>query len=303
MIYTITLNPALDYNLELEKVELGKLNLSNKAYFLGGGKGINVSKVLKNLNIDSIALGFVGGFTGTFIKNDLEIRGVKEEFVEVEGSTRINIKLKENSCESEIAGLSPQITEEKIQILFEKLRKITSKDIVVMSGSVPKGITNKIYLQIMEQLPKGVKVILDARGEAFKEALKGKPFLVKPNIHELEEFLERKINTLEEIVQGARDIQKCGAQNVVVSMGKDGSILCTEGSIYKGNVPKGVLRNSVGAGDSMVAGIVAQLARDKEIAEAYKFGIASGSATAFSYELCTLEEIESLIKEVEVIKN
>lgn len=303
MIYTITLNPALDYNLELEKVELGKLNLSNKAYFLGGGKGINVSKVLKNLALESTALGFVGGFTGNFIKNDLYSKGVQADFVEVEGNTRINIKLKEASCESEIAGLSPQITEEKIQILFEKLRKITSKDIVVMSGSVPKGITNKIYLQIMEQLPKGVKVILDARGEAFKEALKGKPFLVKPNIHELEEFLERKINTLEEIIQGARDIQKCGAQNVVVSMGKDGSILCTESSIYKGNVPKGILRNSVGAGDSMVAGIVAQLARDKEIAEAYKFGIASGSATAFSYELCTLEEIESLIKEVEVIKN
>lgn len=302
MIYTITLNPALDYSLETSKFDLGKLNLSEKAYFLGGGKGINVSKVLKNFNVESTAIGFLGGFTGNFIKEELKEKNIKEDFVEVLGNTRVNIKIKTGEIETELAGLSPEIDENHVLALKEKLRNIQDGDILVLSGSVPKSLKTTIYKELVEGLDKNIKVILDTRGDAFLETLKVKPFLVKPNHHELEEFCGKELHSLEEIVEGARTIQKLGVQNVIVSMGKDGSILLTEDSVYKGNVPKGTLKNSVGAGDSMVAGLVSKLAQDESLLEAYKFGIASGSATAFSHNLATKDEVLALLNQINIIK-
>lgn len=302
MIYTITLNPALDYSLETSKFDLGKLNLSEKAYFLGGGKGINVSKVLKNFNVESTAIGFLGGFTGNFIKEELKEKNIKEDFVEVLGNTRVNIKIKTGEIETELAGLSPEIDENHVLALKEKLRNIQDGDILVLSGSVPKSLKTTIYKELVEGLDKNIKVILDTRGDAFVETLKVKPFLVKPNHHELEEFCGKELHSLEEIVEGARTIQKLGVQNVIVSMGKDGSILLTEDSVYKGNVPKGTLKNSVGAGDSMVAGLVSKLAQDESLLEAYKFGIASGSATAFSHNLATKDEVLALLNQINIIK-
>lgn len=302
MVYTITLNPALDYNISLEEFTLGKLNLADKAYFLGGGKGINVSKVLKNLGIPSKALGFLGGFTGEFIKRELKERDIEEEFVEVEGNTRVNLKIKNKELETEIAGLSPSITETNLAKLFEKLYKIEKGDILVLSGSVPKSLGTDIYNRIMKIIPAETKVILDTRGEAFRKSLEAGPYLVKPNIHELEEFCGRTFENQNEIIKGAREIMKMGAENVIVSMGGQGSMLVTKEDVYIGNVPKGTLRNSVGAGDSMVGGIVAKLYENKGLVEAYKFGIGSGSATAFSYDLCTLDEINLLLKEIEVSK-
>lgn len=302
MIYTITLNPALDYSLETSKFDLGKLNLSEKAYFLGGGKGINVSKVLKNFNVESTAIGFLGGFTGNFIKEELKEKNIKEDFVEVLGNTRVNIKIKTGEVETELAGLSPEINENHVLALKEKLTNIQDGDILVLSGSVPKSLKTTIYKELVEGLDKNIKVILDTRGEAFVETLKVKPFLVKPNHHELEEFCGKELHSLEEIVEGARTIQKLGVQNVIVSMGKDGSILLTEDSVYKGNVPKGTLKNSVGAGDSMVAGLVSKLAQGESLLEAYKFGIASGSATAFSHNLATKDEVLALLNQINIIK-
>lgn len=302
MIYTITLNPALDYSLETSKFDLGKLNLSEKAYFLGGGKGINVSKVLKNFNVESTAIGFLGGFTGNFIKEELKEKNIKEDFVEVLGNTRVNIKIKTGEVETELAGLSPEINENHVLALKEKLTNIQDGDILVLSGSVPKSLKTTIYKELVEGLDKNIKVILDTRGEAFVETLKVKPFLVKPNHHELEEFCGKELHSLEEIVEGARTIQKLGVQNVIVSMGKDGSILLTEDSVYKGNVPKGTLKNSVGAGDSMVAGLVSKLAQGESLLEAYKFGIASGSATAFSHNLTTKDEVLALLNQINIIK-
>ena len=302
MIYTITLNPALDYSLETSKFDLGKLNLSEKAYFLGGGKGINVSKVLKNFNVESTAIGFLGGFTGNFIKEELKEKNIKEDFVEVLGNTRVNIKIKTGEVETELAGLSPEINENHVLALKEKLGNIQDGDILVLSGSVPKSLKTTIYKELVEGLDKDIKVILDTRGEAFVETLKVKPFLVKPNHHELEEFCGKELHSIEEIVEGARTIQKLGVQNVIVSMGKDGSILLTEDSVYKGNVPKGTLKNSVGAGDSMVAGLVSKLAQGESLLEAYKFGIASGSATAFSHNLATKDEVLALLNQINIIK-
>ncbi len=302
MIYTITLNPALDYSLETSKFDLGKLNLSEKAYFLGGGKGINVSKVLKNFNVESTAIGFLGGFTGNFIKEELKEKNIKEDFVEVLGNTRVNIKIKTGEVETELAGLSPEINENHVLALKEKLGNIQDGDILVLSGSVPKSLKTTIYKELVEGLDKDIKVILDTRGDAFVETLKVKPFLVKPNHHELEEFCGKELHSLEEIVEGARTIQKLGVQNVIVSMGKDGSILLTEDSVYKGNVPKGTLKNSVGAGDSMVAGLVSKLAQGESLLEAYKFGIASGSATAFSHNLATKDEVLALLNQINIIK-
>lgn len=302
MIYTVTLNPALDYNLETKEFNLSKLNLSEKAYFLGGGKGINVSKVLKNLNTESIALGFLGGFTGEFIKNELNEKSISNDFTEVEGNTRVNIKIKTWDIETELAGLSPQIREEHIVSLKEKLKYIKNGDILVLSGSVPRSIKNSIYKDLLADINEEIKVILDTRGEAFTETLKSNPYLVKPNHHELEEFCKRDLNSLEEIINGAKEIQALGVKNVIVSLGKDGSILLTENEVYKGNVPKGILKNSVGAGDSMIAGIVSKLAKGEALIDAYKFGIASGSATAFSHDLCKEDEVLALLNEINIKK-
>ena len=303
MVYTITLNPALDYSIQMTEFNLGKLNLSEKAYFLGGGKGINVSKVLKNLGVESIALGFLGGFTGEFIRKELNEKSIKEEFVEVEGNTRVNLKIKNGDVETEVAGISPKITEDHLKKLLNNLSKLEDGDILVLSGSVPKGVSSNVYAEIMNSLKKDVKVIIDTRGEAFEEALSSKPYLVKPNHHELEEFCKKELPNLKDIIEGARIIQSKGAQNVIVSLGKDGSLLITkEGDVFKGNIPKGVLKNSVGAGDSMVAGIVSKLASGDDLVDAYKIGISSGSATAYSYDLCTKEEVMSLLNQIEISK-
>lgn len=244
----------------------------------------------------------MGGFTGNFIKEELKEKNIKEDFVEVLGNTRVNIKIKTGEIETELAGLSPEINENHVLALKEKLTNIQDGDILVLSGSVPKSLKTTIYKELVEGLDKNIKVILDTRGEAFVETLKVKPFLVKPNHHELEEFCGKELHSLEEIVEGARTIQKLGVQNVIVSMGKDGSILLTEDSVYKGNVPKGTLKNSVGAGDSMVAGLVSKLAQGESLLEAYKFGIASGSATAFSHNLATKDEVLALLNQINIIK-
>lgn len=302
MIYTLTLNPAIDYYMSIENFQLGSLNLLEEGYTLPGGKGINVSKVLKNFSVESKALGFVGGFTGDYIKKHLNEYEIESDFIELQENTRINIKLKTKDSETEIAGKSPTISKENIEELLKKFEEIKKDDVVILSGSVPNSISKSIYADIIKLLPKDCKVILDTRGLPFVEGLKEGVFLTKPNNHELEEFFNRKLNNIEEIIQAGKDLQALGSKNVLISLGKDGSILITEKEVYIGNAPQGKLISSVGAGDSMVAGVVYGIAKGMTLEGSYKYGIASGSSTAFSEGLTTFEGMNSLLNKIEIKK-
>lgn len=302
MIYTLTLNPAIDYYMSIGNFQLGSLNSLEEGYTLPGGKGINVSKVLKNFSVESKALGFVGGFTGDYIKKHLNEYEIESDFIELQENTRINIKLKTKDSETEIAGKSPTISRENVKELLKKFEEIKKDDVVILSGSVPNSISKSIYADIIKLLPKDCKVILDTRGLHFVEGLKEGVFLTKPNNHELEEFFNRKLNNIEEIIQAGKDLQALGSKNVLISLGKDGSILITEKEVYIGNAPQGKLISSVGAGDSMVAGVVYGIAKGMTLEDSYKYGIASGSSTAFSEGLTTFEGMNSLLNKIEIKK-
>lgn len=302
MIYTLTLNPAIDYYMSMENFQLGSLNSLEEGYTLPGGKGINVSKVLKNFSVESKALGFVGGFTGDYIKKHLNEYEIESDFIELQENTRINIKLKTKDSETEIAGKSPTVSKENVEELLKKFEEIKKDDVVILSGSVPNSISKSIYADIIKLLPKDCKVILDTRGLPFVEGLKEGVFLTKPNNHELEEFFNRKLNNIEEIIQAGKDLQALGSKNVLISLGKDGSILITEKEVYIGNAPQGKLISSVGAGDSMVAGVVYGIAKGMTLEDSYKYGIASGSSTAFSEGLTTFEGMNSLLNKIEIKK-
>lgn len=300
MIYTVTLNPAIDYYISMKEFQEGELNLIDNGYTLPGGKGINVSKVLKNFGIESTVLGFAGGFTGNYIRTNLKEYGISEKLVELSENTRINIKLKTEKDESEIAGHSPKISQEECEKFLNTISGIQAGDILVLSGSVPKSLDSKIYKNIIEMLPENVKVILDTRGEPFKYALEKGVFLTKPNNVELGEFFNEKYETLEEIINAGEKLRKMGSENVLISLGKNGSVLITEKGVWIGNVPKGKLVSSVGAGDSMVAGTLYGIVKGMELSEAYKYGIASGSATAFTEGLTTQEDMEKLLNDIKI---
>ena len=303
MIYTLTLNPAVDYYIDINNFEEGDLNKVNNAYTLAGGKGINVSKVLKNFNVESTALGFCGGFTGDYIKKHLKEYGIKESFIYLEEDTRINIKLKTKKTESEIAGKSPNISKEKVNELINYIKNnVKENDVLVLSGSVPNSIENSIYKDVISNANRNIRVILDARDEAFKIGLKEKVFLTKPNKKELSEYFNKKIETTEEIIKYARELIKEGSENVIVSLGKDGSVLITKDEAYIGNAPDGKLISSVGAGDSMVAGIVYGISNNLNIVDSYKYAIASGSSTACSEGLTTFENMKKFLENVEIKK-
>lgn len=304
MIYTLTLNPAIDYYIDMGEFELGKLNKINNAYTLPGGKGINVSKVLKNFEVENVALGFYGGFTGNYIKTHLKDYGIKDNFICLEEDTRINIKLKTSNSESEISGKSPNISDKNIEKLFKLIENIKEKDILILSGSVPNSINNSIYKDIIDLLKNknNIKIILDSRDEAFKKAIKSGVFLSKPNKNELKEYFNKEIKDFDDIVFYSKKLLEEGAQNLIVSMGKEGSILITKDSIYRGNAPDGKLISSVGAGDSMVAGIVYGINKGLSIEESYKYAIASGSATACSEGLTSFETMNKFLNKVKINK-
>lgn len=302
MIYTLTLNPSVDIIVSLERFEEGRVNLSEKEYKLPGGKGINVSQVLKNLGHDSRALGFIGGFTGRFIAEELDKRQVENDFVEVEGDTRINIKMRDSKFESEINGNSPSISKENLDELLKKLRKLKRDDLLIMSGSVPKTLPIDIYRQILKAIDEDIKAVVDTKGAALEEAVKAKPYLIKPNNHELEDIFGVEMRDQADIVKYGKKLLEMGARNVVVSIAGDGALLINSEGVYSGSVPKGKLVNSVGAGDSLVGGFSAGIAEGLSFTECFARGIASGSASAFSENLCTREEVEELLKQVDVKK-
>ena len=299
MIYTLTLNPALDYDMYLEdELKPEHLNLSRKVNFRAGGKGINVSKVLKNLGVESTAIGYVAGFVGDFIVMDLKKDNINAEFVELEGNTRINVKVNGNDKETELTGLSPEITDKKLKELTEKISHLKDGDILVLSGSIPESISKSIYKELSENVKADVEIVLDTRGNLLQNNIHGN-FFIK---HELSDMFNEKLETKEEIVKKCSFFLERRVKNIIISRGGDGALLVNKEFVLEASVPEGELINSIGAGDSMVAGFIAGHVKGYSVEDSFRLAVASGSATAYSYGLAEKELVEKLYKEIKIIK-
>ncbi|EKY8200004.1 1-phosphofructokinase [Listeria monocytogenes] len=302
MIYTITLNPSIDYIVQIDQLNLGGLNRMKQDYKLPGGKGINVSRVLNQLNVPSLATGFLGGFTGNFIKDWLQNEGVKTGFVTVKDDTRINIKLKHGE-ETEINGLGPAISEKEINEFLKVMDKVTANDIVILSGSVPPSLGNDFYNKIIRICKeKNAEFMIDTTGKELLDALPNRPILIKPNHHELAELFGVELNSVEELIPYGKKCLELGAQHVIVSMAGDGALLFTGEDVYFADALKGELKNSVGAGDSMIAGFVGTFDKTRDPVKAFAVGVATGGATAFSTDLAQKELIDKLLPQVKITK-
>ena len=304
MIYTVTLNPSIDYVIKVDKLTTGNINRVNEEHVYPGGKGINVTRILKSLDNDNIALGFVSGFTGDYIINSLQELNLKSDFIKVkEGFTRINVKVKSEE-ETEINGQGPKISEEELNQFYKVIDKLVDGDILILSGSIPSCLDERLYESIMKKVEdRDIKVIVDATKNLLLNVLKYKPFFIKPNNHELAEMFNVELNSTEDVVFYARKLKEMGAQNVLISMGKDGALLVTENDeVFASSVAKGEVVNSVGAGDSMVAGFIAGYLKSNSYEEALRFCAASGGATAFSSDLATREFIDKLVDEIKIEK-
>ena len=301
MIYTVTFNPAIDYVVRLDKpLEVGAVNRANGEDCVLGGKGINVSGVLAQLDCSSVALGFVAGETGAWLERGLAAQGLKTDFIHLEqGMTRINVKIKAGQ-ETELNGAGPDIPEGAMQQLEAQLDTLGEDDILILAGSIPKSLSQNTYERLLARLDgKGVRCVVDATRDLLVNVLPYRPFLIKPNNHELGEIVGRELTSDEEIIAAARSLQEKGARNVLVSMAGDGALLVDEqGQTHRIGCPKGKVVNSVGAGDSMVAGFVAGWMQTKSYAFALRLGTACGSATAFSLGLATKEKIDELMKQI-----
>jgi 1-phosphofructokinase len=302
MIYTCTLNPSVDYIVHIDELRIGELNRAVKTLTFPGGKGINVSRVLKRLGIESTALGFIGGFTGAFIIEQLQNENIACDFVEVPGNTRINVKLKSGK-ETEINGQGPVIQPEHETEFMEKIRALTENDIVVLAGSVPSSLSPDVYEKIIDEAKKvKAKVVVDTSGPALKSLLARNPFLAKPNHKELAELFETSFHSKDEIMVCGRRLVELGVENAIVSLAGDGAFYFNKEMTLFAEAPKGTVKNSVGAGDSMVAGFLAAYTNGKSVEEAFAYSVASGSATAFSEDLCTKDLVEQLAHEVYVTR-
>lgn len=297
MIYTVTFNPAIDYIVRMDKaLDPGMTNRSESEDCFFGGKGINVSTVLKNLGIESVALGFAAGFTGKAIVDSLIEKGIKEDFIFLkEGISRINVKIKSDE-ETEINSQGPKISGEAYSELLHKLDSLNEGDVLILAGSIPSSLPSDVYEIILERLyGKGVVFVVDATKDLLMNVLRYKPFLIKPNNHELGEMFGKVLKTDDEIEEHAKKLQEMGARNVLISMAGDGAMLISEdGQRMRVGVPKGTVKNSVGAGDSMVAGFVAGYMKTGDYRTALNLGTAAGSATAFSDDLATGELINDI---------
>lgn len=300
MIYTVTFNPAIDYVVELVSFNIGEINRTTREYMNLGGKGVNVSRVLTNLEVPNVALGFVAGFTGDALRTGLERMGVKTDFISLEeGNTRINVNIK-GVEETDINARGLEIPNSAIDELFKKLDNLQSGDTLVLAGSIPTSLPNDMYERIMERLyGKGIRFVVDATRDLLVKSLKYEPFLIKPNNHELGEIFGLELTKDNEIIYYARELKKQGAKNVLISMAGDGAILVDENDVaHKIGTPKGKVKNSVGAGDSMVAGFCAGYLEKGDYKYALRMGTAAGSASAFSESLATKQEVIDLLNKI-----
>lgn len=301
MIYTVTFNPSLDYIVSMDSFEMGKTNRTTGEQMFPGGKGINVSIVLSNLGIKNTALGFTAGFTGDQIECEVRKMGLLADFIHLnKGLSRINVKLKDYDG-TEINGMGPEIGQVDVNALYAKLDRLVADDILVLAGSIPNSLPDSIYSDILARLQKkGVLFVVDATKDLLLNVLQYRPFLIKPNNHELGEIFQVTLNTREEVVPYAKKLQEKGARNVLVSMAGQGAVLVDVlGGVHMLAAPKGKLINAVGAGDSMVAGFLAGWTEKKDYAYAFRMGISAGSASAFSELLATRQEIEQVFENLE----
>ena len=301
MVYTVTFNPSLDYIVTVDDFKLGLTNRTTSELMLPGGKGVNVSIVLSNLGIENTAIYYSAGFVGDEITRCIRESGINAQEIRIDkGCSRINLKLKSIDG-TEINGMGPDISEEDVSELYTRLDKLSEGDTLVLAGSIPSTMPETIYSDIMESLQgRGVRIVVDATKDLLMNVLKYKPFLIKPNNHELGEIFGVELKTRESVVPYAKKLLEEGAENVVISMAGEGAVFVNgNGEVYMREAPKGKLVNGVGAGDSMVAGFIAGYLTEGDLLHAFKMGLSSGSASAFSENLATREEIMKVYSTVE----
>lgn len=300
MVYTVTFNPSLDYIVSLNGFEMGMTNRTREEQMLPGGKGINVSTVLQNLEVENTALGFTAGFTGIEIERMIEDIGFRCDFIRIpNGFSRINVKLKDFDG-TEINGMGPAIQKKEVEELFRKLERLQKGDVLVLAGSIPESLPDCLYRDILDRLSgKEILCVVDATRDLLLNVLKYQPFLIKPNNHELGEIFGVELQTREAVIPYARKLQEKGARNVLVSMAGEGAVLVAEnGEVYGKPAPQGTLVNAVGAGDSMVAGFLAGWLEQRDYEHAFCMGVAAGSASAFSKYLATREEVQAVYQQL-----
>ncbi|KRL05756.1 1-phosphofructokinase [Liquorilactobacillus oeni] len=300
MIYTVTVNPSIDYIVQLKELTLGKVNRMDYDTKLPGGKGINVSRILRELGHENVALGFLGGFTGSFVEKSLEAKKLQTSFTHIAADTRINVKVKAQN-ETEINGKGPQITADEVAKFKESFDKLEKDDVVILSGSLAPSLDDNFYFDLIELIrAKGAEFVIDTTGEGLMKSLKEHPLVVKPNHHELAELFGVKFDGISDIVKYGKKLLKLGAQHVLISMAGDGGLLITPEKVYYSKAPKGTVINSVGAGDSMIGGFVGTYAATKNPLESFRYGLACGSATAFSEDLADRSKIDEILPGIKI---
>ncbi|NVY95737.1 1-phosphofructokinase [Lactobacillus sp. DCY120] len=302
MIYTITVNPAIDYVLQLDQtLDLGAVNRAQNDVKLPGGKGVNVSRILQELGFDSTVWGFLGGATGKMFANLLQQHQLHTEFTPVQDDLRINVKIKADNEETEVNGQGPAITPAEKQAFLDQVKKIQKGDVIVMAGSLPRQLDNDFYLEIARMVTQqGAEFVIDTTGQALLDTLPLHPLVVKPNNHELADLFHTSFQDVSEIITAARKLLDLGAKHALVSMAGDGALLITPEHAFSCNAPKGTVQNSVGAGDSMIAGFVGTYMQTQDALESFHQGAACGSATAFSQDLATLDKIKTVYQQIMV---
>lgn len=302
MIYTVTINPSIDYIVQLNKLTLGEVNRMDYDTKLPGGKGINVSRILNELNQPNKALGFIGGFTGEFINSALEEVDINTQFTKIKADSRINIKIKSEQ-ETEINGQGPHITDAEIKQFNQQFESLTSADTVILAGSLVPSLSQNFYYELIKVIrSKGAQFVIDTTGEALLKTIGEKPLVVKPNHHELAELFDVTLTGINDIVKYGQKLLTLGAQHVLISMAGDGGLLITKDAVYQSNAPRGTVINSVGAGDSMIAGFTGTFAKTSDPVESFKYGLACGSATAFSEDIATIEKINEILPQIQIKK-
>ena len=300
MLYTLTLNPSIDYIMQIDDITVGETNYANEEKMLPGGKGINVSRVLNQLNVANKALGFIGGYSGQFIENWLEREGATHDFIRVEGDTRINVKLK-GEAETEINGKGPFISEAESKKLIERIIELGPTDTIILSGSKSRGLSDNFYNEIIEICrEQDINFVIDTNSKELLDILKAEPYLVKPNQAELGHFFDVTIQSKKDAIHYGKKLEKGGAKNVIVSLGGEGAIFIDETQTLIASNPKGTVVNSVGAGDSMIAGFMAGIEKGLTKEEAFVLSVQCGSATAFNQDLATKEAIFELNNHVNI---